>query len=368
MAGSFVVGASEIDEWACDTFSYNHPSAVILKGDIRQKSDTEITSPFKSSPIDILLGGPPCQGFSVANIRSGDPTDPRNSLFEEFIRLGKLFKPSVMIMENVPNIVNAHTHEGKLVVDIINQELRKLEYNVYSTILQASDYGVPQIRKRFVVIASKKALDEPFPKPTHSLNGKNLFGLHPVPTLWDAISDLPPLKAGEELHIYAKPPQSEYQSTMRSGSESLHNHIAMRHTPRLIERFKVMTWGQKGDQLPDAHMPNKRNGNGIKSINGYSQNNRRMFPNRPSHTLAASFYANFVHPYEHRNFTPREGARIQSFPDTYIFKGKPTVVSQKLLEREGRSSEKHLCQYNQIGNAVPPLMAKAIAENIMQQL
>jgi DNA (cytosine-5)-methyltransferase 1 len=111
----------------------------------------------------------------------------------------------------------------------------------------------------------------------------------------------------------------------------------------------------------------KRNGHGEISGKVYDQNNRRMHPDRPCHTIPASFYANFVHPFQHRNFTPREGARLQSFPDWFVFEGKPTVVSHKLLAREGRTDEKHLCQYNQIGNAVPPFLAKAIAGNLLTQ-
>jgi DNA (cytosine-5)-methyltransferase 1 len=366
-AGYKIIGANEIDEWACDTFKANHPDSVVIKGDIVKISNKEFQSQIKEK-VDVLLGGPPCQGFSIANIKNGDPKDPRNSLFEEFLRLGKIFNPNVMIMENVPNIINANTQSGKKVVDIIVNEMQKLGYITYSRILEATDYGVPQIRKRFVLIGSKKQLINPFPEATHSIINGSLFRLHLTPTLWEAISDLPSLKSGEEAKSYRCPAQNEFQKSMRGLSSVLTNHIAMRHSARLVERFKAMIWGQKGDELAIEHMPHKRNGNGLKADKGYSQNNRRMYPNRPCHTLPASFYANFVHPFDHRNFTPREGARIQTFPDTYIFKGKPTVVSQKLLEREGRIAEKHLCQYAQIGNAVPPLMAKAIAINIMNQI
>jgi DNA (cytosine-5)-methyltransferase 1 len=141
----------------------------------------------------------------------------------------------------------------------------------------------------------------------------------------------------------------------------------MNHSKRLVERFASMSCGESSSDVPDHLRPLKRNSTEF-SDKTYDQNNRRMHPDRPCHNVAASFYANFVHPYKNRNFTAREGARIQSFPDWYVFKGKPTVVSQKLLQREGRLEEKHLCQYNQIGNAVPPLMAKAIAENILKQL
>lgn len=166
---------------------------------------------------------------------------------------------------------------------------------------------------------------------------------------------------------YASPPKNSYQQTLRGDSELIHNHKAMNHSKRLVERFASMRWGDSTSDVPDHLKPLKRNSTEI-SDKVYDQNNRRMHPDKPCHTVPASFYANFVHPYKNRNFTAREGARIQSFPDWYVFKGKPTVVSHKLLNREGRLNETHLCQYNQIGNAVPPLMAKAIAQHLFNKL
>ncbi|RZJ20360.1 MAG: DNA cytosine methyltransferase [Acinetobacter sp.] len=369
-----IVGAIEIDKWAAETFKFNHPEVPILVKDISKLSDIELVNAF-TGKIDLILGGPPCQGFSIANRKSGDPTDPRNSLFKDFVRLGKLFNPEVMIMENVPNLVKAKTHNGELVLDIIKKELLELGYFVYDTILHATNYGVPQIRKRLIIIASKIELKNPFPKPTHCLGREeiNLFadsGLLECPTLWDAISDLPVINAceGAEVMDYNIPPQTKYQLAMRNGSSFVNNHKAMKHSKRMVERFESMVSGESSADVAEHLKPLKRNGNGEISNKVYDQNNRRMFADRPCHTIAASFYANFVHPFQNRNFTPREGARIQSFPDTYIFKGKPTVVSQSLLSKEGRIDEKHLGQYNQIGNAVPPLLAKAIADNLIEQL
>jgi len=152
---------------------------------------------------------------------------------------------------------------------------------------------------------------------------------------------------------------------MRIGSERLFNHKAMKHSKRMVERFQSMVSGQSGMDVPHHLKPHKRNSNGEISEKVYGQNNRKMFPDRPCHTIPASFYANFVHPFLHRNFSAREGARIQTFPDTFIFKGKSTVVSHKLLAKEGREEEKFLCQYAQIGNAVPPMLSKAVALNLL---
>jgi DNA (cytosine-5)-methyltransferase 1 len=368
-----IIGAIEYDQWAADTFKFNHPESTVIVGDIQQYSEEFLLETFKDKP-DIILGGPPCQGFSIANRKAGDPADPRNSLFKEFVRLGKIFEPKIMIMENVPNLIKARTHDKELVIDIIIQELENLGYYVYHTILSATDYGVPQIRKRLVVIASKVKLDNPFPEPTHSIESKpdTLFNstLKQTPTLWDAISDLPQIEAreGAEEMNYETPAKNAFQKYLRGHSDKVYNHVAMKHSKRMVERFASMSCGNSISDVPDHLKPFKRNGNGEFSEKLYDQNNRRMHPDRPCHTIAASFYANFVHPFKNRNFTPREGARIQTFPDWYVFQGKPTVVSHKLLQREGRDEEKHLCQYNQIGNAVPPLLAKAIAENILSQL
>lgn len=375
MAGYTIIGAIEQDKWACETFAFNHPTAKIIQADITTLSDDDLQSSFSATPPDIILGGPPCQGFSICNKNNNDPKDPRNTLFEEFIRLGRIFRPRAMVMENVPNLIKAKTSSREPVIDIIRSELEAIGYNVYFKVLQATDYGVPQIRKRFFVIGTTKKLTRPFPDATHATfhnRQQSLFerNLDRCPSLWEAISDLPEIEAreGDEEQEYDKEPINEYQRHLRIKSRKLFNHKAMKHSKRLVERFSSMKWGDSTSDVPEHLMPHKRNGNGKISGKAYDQNNRRMHPDRQCHTIPASFYANFVHPYKNRNFTAREGARIQSFPDRYLFKGKPTVVSHKLLEREGRIHEKYLCQYNQIGNAVPPLLAKALAVNLLNQI
>lgn len=373
LAGYEIAGAVEIDKWATDTYKHNHPTAKVLVGDITSFSDDEVYSNFSHCIPDIILGGPPCQGFSVCTKNAGDPSDPRNSLFTQMIRFGKLFSPKLILMENVPNLLKARNASGELVIDIIKREFEMLGYNVYINVLDATAFGVPQIRRRLFVIASKNKLSNPFPNDTHSTGQSllNIMGtLKETPTLWEAISDLPIIEAreGAEVLEYTMPPQNEFQEFIRMNSHKVYNHKAMMHSKRTVDRFSVMKWGQSVADVPAHLMPMKRNGNGELAKTAYDQNNRRMYPDEPCHTIPASFYANFVHPYRDRNFTAREGARIQTFPDWYVFLGKPTVVSQKLLEKEGRTDEKYLCQYNQIGNAVPPLLSKAIAINLGKQV
>ena len=142
----------------------------------------------------------------------------------------------------------------------------------------------------------------------------------------------------------------------------------MKHTQRLVDRFQKILDGSTIESLPEELRVRKRNGNGVLSESLYSSNYRHINPDTVSFTIPASFYSTFIHPYLPRNITAREAARIQSFPDRYIFKGKRTQISSKLLKTLGKDEENHLSQYNQIGNAVPPIMAKVIGEIIAEFL
>lgn len=212
------------------------------------------------------------------------------------------------------------------------------------------------------------------PYKTHRANGKKVTSLNkdnkkklksPI-TVWQALSDLPKIKAGEgkDVQKYNGAPTTDYQKWIRRKSKKLFNHVAMNHTTRLTKRFKEIQNGSSLADIHDDYKVKKRSGNGILSETEFHSNYRHLKRNNISYTIPASFYSSFIHPTTPRNITAREAARLQSFPDWYRFKGKRTVVSSKLLKRLGKHEENYLSQYNQIGNAVPPLLAKAIAEHI----
>ena len=370
-AGYQPKAAIEYDAWACDTLRENHPDMQIVQGDIRSIKDSELADLGRNT--DILLGGPPCQGFSVANNSAGDPKDPRNSLFMEFLRAADVCKPKAILMENVPGLLRRNTASGGRVIDLICSEFESIGYFPHLAVLHAKDFGVPQIRPRLFILGMSVEVSQPFPAKTHGVSTSNLdtfFSeqLIPYTTINDAISDLPELRAreGAEEQPYTEDAKTELQSLLRAGSTEIFNHKAMNHSKRIVERFASIAPGQSGKSAPVGLRAKCRSGNGELSGKDYDQNNRRMRGDAPCHTIPASYYANFVHPTQHRNFTAREGARLQTFPDWYRFRGKPTLDPQVFLKREGRISEKHLCQYNQIGNAVPPLLAMKLGEHLLQ--
>ncbi|WP_017318330.1 DNA cytosine methyltransferase [Mastigocladopsis repens] len=380
MAGFSVPLSVEIDAWACDTLRHNRPNMTVIQHDIRDFNTLSSVKDICLFKPDIVIGGPPCQGFSVAGPAQKDPKDPRNSLFINFAQWISFLEPKAFVMENVKGLLSHKNIEGTKVIDIIKETFAELGYFVEVWLLNAAEYGVPQIRERIFVVGNKMGKELGIPPKTHSLdllhiNSSQLSvfeccGLLPALSLWDAISDLPPLNAreGEEEQPYISEPHNDYQSWIRNGSQTLYNHVAMEHSDRLVERFKHIKWGESISDVPKEHGARRRSGNGELSEKSYDQNNRRLNPHKPSHTVAASFYANFIHPFQHRNLTVREGARVQSFPDNYRFLGKKTVVSHKLLHREERFNEKFLCQYNQVGNAVPPALARSIALYLQEKL
>ena len=379
---SYCVACSlEIDEWAAQTLRINSASQNVIKADIRDLVSTAEILRASSLQPDVIIGGPPCQGFSNAGPSQKDPTDPRNSLFRDFARWVECLTPPVFLMENVGGLLTWRNADGIPVVEIIHKTFRNLGYSTEVWLLNAVEFGVPQVRRRVFIVGNRLGIDRlGEPPKTHRLAGRNggtsndlsqgIASLQSTVSLWDSISDLPVLFAGEgnDEQPYLREPRNSYQSWARGSQDVLYNHVAMKHTARMVDRFKHIRWGRSGLDSPEEYTARRRNGGGETSAMPYHQNNRRLYPFRPSHTIPAYFYSSFVHPFQHRNLTAREGARIQSFPDTYRFCGKRTVISQRLLQREGRVDDKHLSQYNQIGNAVPPLLAKAIAEHIKDAL
>lgn len=346
--------AIEKDLWASETYKFNHKNTKIITEDIKQLKNLNF---LFNEKIDGIIGGPPCQGFSLSGKR--DKKDPRNSLFMEFVRFVKVLQPKFFIMENVPGILSMKTESNELVLNIILNEYKNAGYNIAYKILNSADFGVPQLRHRVFFIGIRKDIkfieNILFPLPEY-FDKNNLLNSKKYISIYEAIMDLPQIEAGEgiEEQEYTKEPFTEYQKWARGNEKILKNHVAMKHTKRLIERFKNIKQGQSLKDVDREHMQRER-GNPEK-ISGkvYSQNNMRPYGDRPSPTIAATFQGNFIHPYLNRNYTAREAARLQSFPDYYVFKGKRTVMSW----------EKNLSQYQQIGNAVPPLLAKAIANNL----
>ena len=353
MAGFEIPLAVEKDEWASDTYKFNHPSTRVLTGDITKIIDLNSLLPVNVK-VDGIIGGPPCQGFSLSGNR--DKKDPRNSLFMDFVRFVKHFQPSFFMMENVPGLLSMKNAKGESVKDLILDEYDKAGYNATYKILNAADYGVPQSRTRVIFIGIRKDLpfipEKLYPTPIFDENNQI--------TIDQAIMDLPQIESGQgtEKQNYPSEPMNDYQKWARGNCKVITNHIAMRHTARLIERFKVIPQGGSLADVPQEHMQRQRGNASVTSGKIFSQNNMRPFGDKPSPTIAASFQSNFVHPHLNRNYTAREAARLQSFPDSYVFKGKRTTMSW----------EKNLSQYQQIGNAVPPLLSKAIADNFVKYL
>ncbi len=366
MAGFTHVCSIEKDDWAIDTLKANFGKENIIKADL---TDFTGYQQFDKESVDVIIGGPPCQGFSNAySSNDKDVDDPRNSLFKNFAEWVGNIQPSFFVMENVKGILSKKNKKGEKISNIILETFKEYGYEVDIWVLNAAEYGVPQIRERVFFVGNKLKLKIAKPTPTHSLKSSD-SELKNAINVGEAILDLPSIKAkeGSEVADYDKETSHPYQKWARQNSLRVHNHVAMKHTSRLVERFRLIQEGNKLEDLNEELKVRMRNGEGQLSNSKFNSNYRHLHKDSISNTIPASFYSSFIHPTIPRNITAREAARIQSFPDYYIFKGDRTIVSKKLRERLGKPGDR-LSQYNQVGNAVPPLLAKHIGKALEKSM
>lgn len=358
-AGYEIELAIEKDAWAVDTYKENHINHNIIEVDITQLDDSYFQK-YKGK-IDIVMGGPPCQGFSIAASNRRKKDDIRNTLYQHFLRVVDVIQPKAVLIENVKEIVGYKLPDGTKIIKDIERFFIEHEYVYDFKILNCRNYGIPQDRKRFFFLAVRKDLG------TGQFDIETMMERFIVPeiTFEDAVSDLPIVRAREyeegAVLSYTTPPRNDYQKKMRGKCKELYNHIPMQHTSKTVQKFEFLLAGNK-EPLPDDLKPRVRSHTDQISDASYGQNHRIIDASKVSPTITASFYSSFIHPSQPRNLTVREAARIQTFPDCFRFMGKKTTLSKKLLAKKGIFEELHLDQFNQVGNAVPPLMANHLAD------
>lgn len=314
-----------IDVWkdALCTFKHNHENSQIMQADLSMLSPEETQPILRGNPVDIIIGGPPCQGFSVAGKRIVD--DIRNKLYKNFVHFVDYFKPKAFVMENVPNILSIG---GGIVRESILKDFSDLGYTVEFKILTASDYGVPQNRRRAIFVGFLNGHHFDFPIPYESEKV----------TSSEALSDLPEqsITDGDEYPIA---PISDYQKLMRQNSSCLYNHQATVHNQKTVDIISLVPDGGNYKDLPSELQ-------GTRKVHIAWT---RLNSQKPSFTIDTGHRHHFHYSYN-RIPTARESARIQSFPDDFFFTCSRTS------------------QLKQIGNAVPPLMGEAIAKSLLEQL
>ena len=314
-----------IDNWkdAIFTFEKNHNISKGIVADLFFETPKSIAKKTGITKVDIIIGGPPCQGFSIAGKRIID--DERNKLYKSFVNFVEFYKPKAFLMENVPNIISMGGGEVK---DSIIKDFKKLGYTVVSKVLLASEFGVPQNRKRAFFVGTLSKSEFLFP----------LFIKKTLITSKDAISDLPEISLSDGTK-YIYEPKSEFQKDIRKSSTGIFNHQITNHSEHTISIIKKVPDGGNYKNLP-KEFQQTRNVNIAWT---------RLNSNKPSFTIDTGHRHHFHYKYN-RVPTVRESARIQSFSDNFIFYGSKTS------------------QYRQVGNAVPPILSKFIATALSEFL
>lgn len=323
MTGKFnIVLGADIWDIALKTFERNHTGTTLLNKDITSIPD-EYWIKYKDK-IDVIIAGPPCQGFSMNGKRRKD--DKRNSLFKEIVRATKLIQPKVVVIENVVGLLSMTTQDGKDIKELITKDFEKLGYNVKYKILNSADYGVPQQRKRVIFIITKPNYNIKYPKSKYTEDN--------YITVEQAIGNVDP-----KGDIYLEP-SCDYQRLM-AGRKDICNHNRRKSNELVTKRMSFIPQGGNWQDIP------KELGTGGGT---YSNAYKRLDPQKPSVTIKHAAKAMIIHPTENRILTVRECARLQSFDDNFVLMGNGSD------------------QHQQLANAVPPLLGKAIAEEIYKGL
>jgi len=325
-AGFDLCHAIEIDADARATFVNNRKElrSEDLTQDIRDVNKNNITDIVGCDTVDLVAGGPPCQGFS--EVVSPDGSDDRNHLFTYFMSWVEELTPRAALFENVRGMQN--TADGKF-LDAVKESFDQMGYDVSYRVVKASEFGVPQQRHRLIVIATQKGQTKlPFEG----------FELNPVqvPGVMDGIGDLPRVNAGEKATEYDTETKTVIQEDLRNNTQSLTHHQAANHTEEMVEMISHIPDGGNRTAIPDELQPSS----------GYHNSYSRLDSEEPAVAITSNMSkpssARCIHPFQNRGLTPREGARLQTFPDSYKFEGGLVSVRR------------------QIGNAVPPYLAETV--------
>ncbi len=313
-----------VDYWkiALDTFKKNHSKTQLYLQDIT-KIDDKFWDSYKNK-TDVIIAGPPCQGFSMNGKRRKD--DKRNILFEEIVKIAQIIQPKIIVIENVVGLLSMTTSDGRYIKDLIKEKFETLGYNVKYKVLNSADYGVPQQRKRVIFLISRKNIELNFPEPIYKPEN--------YVTVGEALGNVNP--NGDEYFE----PTCDFQMIMK-GRKDIQNHERRKSNDLVTERMSYIPQGGNWKNIPQ----NLGNGGGT-----YSNAYRRLDLTKPSVTIKHAAKAMIIHPTENRILTVRECARLQSFNDDFIL--------------TGNNSDQH----QQLANAVPPLLGKAIAEEVYKGL
>ena len=327
-----ILAANEIEKEISIAYSLNHPNVAMLNCDINQLTEEKLQEVLKGKRVDLIVGGPPCQSYSTLGKRQ---MDERANLFMQYKRILTILTPKAFVFENVSGILSMD--KGRL-FERVKSEFESLGYQLKYKLLDAVDYGVPQHRERVILVGFKGENKFEYPQPTYG------EGLKPYITLEEAIGDLPSIKSGQTNNTFNSSVSNDFLNFVRKSGETMTEHSAPNNGEHLIKIMEALKDGQSKDDLPEE----------IRPKSGYGNTYAKLWWKKPSTTITRNFAcpssSRCIHPRDSRAMSIREGARLQSFPDDYKFYGSDGM---KRLE---------------IGNAVPPLLSKVIAEQMLKAL